>query len=123
MITMQEMDPIVGISDQLSDSSAEPVVLVNVFHVSAEDVPSLLAAWKADAEYFKTQPGYISTQLHRGIAGSTTFLNRAVWESISQFRAAFSSPEFRERLSAYPDSATGSPHLFRRVAVDGLCIA
>jgi hypothetical protein len=29
----------------------------------------------------KQQPGFISTQLHRGTAGSTTLVNVAVWES------------------------------------------
>lgn len=37
--------------------------------------PALLQAWENDANWMKQQPGYISTQLHRGIAGSTVFLN------------------------------------------------
>ena len=53
----------------------------------------------------------ISTQLHRGIAGSTTFINVAEWESIEAFRAAASKPEFQASLSGYPDSAVASPHL------------
>ena len=34
-----------------------------------------------EAEKFKEQPGFISTQLHKGIGGSATFINYAVWES------------------------------------------
>ncbi|HEU0200815.1 MAG TPA: antibiotic biosynthesis monooxygenase [Burkholderiaceae bacterium] len=40
----------------------------------------------------KRQPGNISTQLHRGVAGSCVFLNYAAWESVDHFRAAFTHP-------------------------------
>jgi hypothetical protein len=49
------------------------------------------------------------------------FLNYAVWESVAAFRAAFSQPEFQQALSKYPDSAVASPHLFRKIAVPGVC--
>ena len=65
----------------------------------------------------KRQPGYISTQLHRGIAGSTVLMNYAVWESVAQFRAAFNHPEFEAALDQYPSSAIASPHLFTRLSV------
>jgi heme-degrading monooxygenase HmoA len=32
----------------------------------------------------KQQPGFISTQLHRGTAGSTTYVNVAVWNPLSR---------------------------------------
>lgn len=123
MIKLEEMDRVVSIRDQIRDASPEPVVLANVFTVAPEDVDALLEAWKDDANYFKAQPGLISTQLHRGIAGSCTFLNYAIWESVAAFRAAFGNPVFQSKLAAYPDSATGSPHLFRKMAVEGLCVA
>jgi heme-degrading monooxygenase HmoA len=71
----------------------------------------------------KRQPGFISTQLHRAIGESPTYLNYAVWETNAHFRAAFSHPEFRAKLSAYPASATAAPHLFQKVAVSGICVA
>jgi len=49
-----------------------------VFTVAEADIPALLTAWAADASWMKKQPGYISTQWHRGIAGSTVFLNYAI---------------------------------------------
>ena len=73
------------------------------------------------ADQLKT--GFISTQLHRGIAGSGTFLNYAVWQSVAHFRAAFAEPEFRARLADYPETATVSPHLFHKVEVSGICVA
>jgi heme-degrading monooxygenase HmoA len=118
-----EMATAVTLVDQLGDRDDGPVVLFNVLTAPPEDVDRLLAAWAADAGLMKRQPGFISTQLHRGIAGSNAFLNNAVWESVGQFRAAFTNPEFQARLSAYPDGVTVSPHLFRPVAMPGICVA
>jgi heme-degrading monooxygenase HmoA len=117
-----EMDQTVTLADQLKDEGGA-VVLVNTFVVPPEEADRLLAAWAADAAIMKRQPGFISTQLHRGVAGSGAFLNYAVWESTAHFRAAFANPEFRARLGEYPENATASPHLFRPVAVPGICVA
>lgn len=123
MLELRELDEVVSILDQLKDESTEPVVLINVFHVVPEQSDALISAWADDARYFKAQAGFISAQLHRGITGSGTFLSYAVWESVSAFRAAFASPTFQAKLGHYPDSATGAPHLFRKMAVGGLCVA
>lgn len=122
MSKFAEMDRTVTLADQLKDEGG-PMVLVNTFVVPPEDADRLLAVWAADAAIMKRQPGFISTQLHRGIAGSGTFLNYAVWETVGHFRAAFINPEFRARLAEYPESVTASPHLFRSVAVPGTCVA
>jgi heme-degrading monooxygenase HmoA len=122
MPTFLEMDRTVTLADQLKDEG-ESVVLINTFVVPPAEADALLAAWTADAEIMKRQPGFVSTQLHRGIAGSGTFLNYAVWDSVAAFRAAFTNPEFQARLADYPASATASPHLFRTVAVPGICAA
>ena len=119
MIKMYEMDEHVSIRDQLGDASGAPVVLVNVFPVLPDEIDGLIAAWTDDAHHFKAQSGFISAQLHRGIAGSTTFMNYAVWQNF----AAFSDPEFQAKLKNHPDSATRRPHLFRKMTVDGLCAA
>lgn len=68
------------------------------------------------------KPGYISTQLHRGIAGSSTFLNTAVWETVAAFRGAFGDPDFQSTFERYPDTTVASPHLFQKPAVPGICI-
>jgi heme-degrading monooxygenase HmoA len=123
MLNLQELDRHVSIREQIADQSTEPVVLVNVFHVEPEQTDALIAAWADDARFFKAQPGFISTQLHRGIGGSGTFLNYAVWESVASFRTAFANPLFQSKLKQYPDGTTGSPHLFRKTAVEGICVA
>jgi heme-degrading monooxygenase HmoA len=120
VLNLRPLDEHVPIQQQLS-AIASPAVLINIFTVARADVDALLAAWEHDANWMKKQPGYISTQLHRGIGGSCTFLNYAVWESVEQFRAAFTNPEFRAALAAYPSSVVATPHLFAKVAVANLC--
>ncbi len=121
MLKRVEMDEQVSIAGQLSEEVG-PVILMNTFHVAPEDVEALLEAWAKDAGYLKTKPGFISTQLHRGIAGSCTFLNQAVWESVEAFRNAFGDPAFQTGFARYPDSTVASPHLFQKVAVPGICV-
>lgn len=122
MLALQPLDIRVPIEAQLG-ASQSPVVLINLFTVEPADVDTLLRAWEHDANWMKQQPGYISTQLHRGIAGSCVFLNQAVWESVAHFRVAFTHPDFASALAAYPASAVARPHLFTRVAVPNLCTA
>lgn len=121
MLELRPLDQNVPIFQQVQ-SDVSPVVLVNIFQVAEEDVEALLKAWEADANWMKLQPGYISTQLHQGIAGSRVFLNYALWESVAHFRAAFNHPEFKQALGNYPSSVVASPHLFTRLAVPNLCV-
>jgi len=121
MLQLKPLDPITPIFQQLG-TEVSPVVLVNIFQVAEADVPSLLKAWEADANWMKQQPGYISTQLHQGIGGSTVFMNYAIWESVAYFRAAFNHPDFKAALAHYPSSAVASPHLFTRLAIPNLCV-
>jgi heme-degrading monooxygenase HmoA len=121
MVALVEMDEKVSIQDQLEDTGG-PVILINRFTVKADQADQLVRAWANDAAWMKQQAGFISAQLHRGIAGSGVFLNYAVWESTAHFRAAFLNPEFKARLSQYPSSSIVSPHLFRKIAVSGICV-
>lgn len=122
MSMLRPLDPAFPIQRQL-ELDANAVVLVNVFTLDKVDEQTFLQAWQDDAAFMKRQPGFISTQLHRAIGESPTFLNYAIWESTADFRAAFTHPEFRAKLSTYPSSAVASPHLFQKVAVPGICVA
>ena len=121
MIKFIEMDENITLSDQMEENGG-PVILINKFNVKSEDIDQLMKAWAADAAYFKQQPGFISAQLHRGIGGSCVFVNYAVWESTQLFKNAANKPEFKSKLVEYPDSATASPHLFKKVAVPEICV-
>jgi heme-degrading monooxygenase HmoA len=71
----------------------------------------------------KQRPGFISTQLYRGTAGSSTIINAAVWGSARALGEALHSPEFQARIADYPSSATAGPHVFQKVAVPGIRVA
>jgi quinol monooxygenase YgiN len=120
-VTIEEMDDRVALVEQLQ-RDAGPIVLINRFNVGRDDVGRFLDVWPADAAFMKRQPGFISTQLHRGIAGSTTFVNTAVWESARALGAALAAPEFQAQTANYPDGTRAAPHVFQRLAVPGICV-
>ena len=122
MSLLRPLDPTFPIERQLA-VDAGPVVLVNVITLDKADEQAFLQTWRDDALFMKQQPGFISTQLHRAIGENPTYFNYAVWESTADYRAAFTHPEFRAKLSAHPPSTVASPHLFQKVAVPGICIA
>lgn len=122
MARIEELDKTVSLADQMQNEEG-PVVLINLFTVDTEDEKALLEAWSHDADFMKAQPGYISTQLHQGIAGSSTFVNYAIWQDVKSFRDAFTHPEFQRRIADYPESAVARPHLLRKLAVENHCVA
>jgi quinol monooxygenase YgiN len=115
---LREVDERVTYTQQLQEDSG-PVVLINQFSVAPEDVERFLEVWADNAALTKQQPGFISMQLHRGTAGSTTFCLVAVWESAK----ALLSPEFQALADGYPDSTVAAPDVFKKVAVAGICVA
>lgn len=120
MTQIIELDDAVSFRAQLTEPGTEPVVLVNVFHVPPDEVDSFVGRWAEGARGLKNKKGFVSTQLHRGIAGSTTFLNYAVWETVADYRAAIEAPDTRAELQKQGGSGTASPHLFRKIEVAGL---
>ena len=122
MPQLVEMDRHVSLFEQMEQQQVGSVVLINTFTVEPEEADRLQQAWASDAAFMKQQPGFISTQLHRGIGGSCVFFNYAVWESVEDFKRAFSNPEFQAKMKDYPPSAAASPHLVRKVAVAGICV-
>ncbi|MFO0837574.1 MAG: antibiotic biosynthesis monooxygenase family protein [Phycisphaerae bacterium] len=122
MPLLRPLDPAFPIERQIEIDTG-PVVLVNVFMLPQADEQAFLTAWQEDAVYMKQQPGFVSTQLHRAIGENPSYLNYAVWESTAHFRAAFTNPGFRAKLSNYPSAAVATPHLFQKVAVPGVCVS
>ena len=122
MSMLRPLDPAFAIERQLA-VDASLVILVNIFSLDKADEQAFLQAWQDDALFMKQQLGFISTQLHRAIGESPCYLNYAIWETTAHFRAAFTNPGFRAKLSVYPSSAVATPHLFQKVAVTGVCVA
>ena len=127
MVKIVELDEKVTLSTQLEgdgggSGNGGAVILLNKFTVQPEDVDEFLRVFKATTKVMKQQPGFISAQLHRGIAGSSTFFNYAVFESAEHFKQAFNTPEFRSTMATLPPSTVMSPHLFKKVAVPNICV-
>lgn len=120
MVKFDEMDEKVTLDKQLKEN-VSPVILINKFNVKPEEADQFLKAWADDAAYFKSQPGFISAQLHRGIGGSGVFVNYAVWESSMHLKRALNNIDLESILSDYPSSTVVSPHIFKKVSVPGIC--
>jgi heme-degrading monooxygenase HmoA len=121
MVKIVEMDENITLKAQLEEDVGS-VILLNKFTVKPEDVDQFLKIFAATTEIFKQQPGFISTQLDRGIGHSTTFFNYVIWESAEHFKRAFDRPEFRSRMADLLPNVVMSPHLFKKVAVPGICV-
>jgi quinol monooxygenase YgiN len=122
MVKLVEMDERVGIFTQMEEDVG-PVILINKFSVDPKEFDQFLKGYAIDNEKFKQQPGFISTQLYKGIGGSGTFVNYAVWESAAHFKRAVNNVmNPNDRMSAFPASTVASPHLFKKVAVQGICV-
>ena len=108
----------------MQDEVSGPVIIISKFNVESNDVDQFLKGWEEDATEFKKQPGLVSVQLHKGIGKSSIFINYAVWESLKHYKDAFNKvvgSNMQSLLSKYPDSLVVSPHLFKKIAVPGIC--
>jgi quinol monooxygenase YgiN len=121
MVKLGEIDKYVTLKRQLEEDIG-PFVLINSYSVDPKEVDEFVKAFAAVSEAFKHQPGYISAQLHRGIAGSGTFVNYSVWESMAEYRKTFTNDEVKASLNKFPPSTVAYPHLFTKVAVPGICV-
>jgi quinol monooxygenase YgiN len=122
LVKLVDMDEKVSFFSQMEDENVGPIIVVNKFNMKPEEVNQFLRTWAAESEIMRRQPGVISAQLHRGITGSCVFINYAIWESTKHLKRAFNNPEFQSKLREFPDYMVASPHLFKRVAVHGICL-
>jgi heme-degrading monooxygenase HmoA len=100
MVKLVEMDEKIVLNTQLEEHVGT-VILLNTFTVNPEDVDRFLKVFAATTAIMKQQPGFVSAQLHRGIAGSRIFFNYVLWESAEHFKRAFNSPEFRSSVPIF----------------------
>jgi quinol monooxygenase YgiN len=70
------------------EENVSPVILIEKINVDPEEFDLFLKAWAEETNKFKKQPGFILTQLYKGIGGSGTFIVYAVWESAEHFKMA-----------------------------------
>ncbi len=89
MAKFVEIDERVKFKDQIEEKEIKgSAILINNFNVQPHKVEQFLKDWTEDTANFKQQPGFISTQLHKGIEKSSVLINYAVWESIEHYKEA-----------------------------------
>jgi quinol monooxygenase YgiN len=121
MTKVIEMDEKVSLGKQLQQEAGD-VVLIITFIVEPEDEDKFVKTWASAAEISKKTSGVISAQLHKGIAGSRVWISTHVFESTEAIRQQYSNPDFPKKLSEYPDRIVTSSHVFKKVAVPGICV-
>jgi quinol monooxygenase YgiN len=126
MAKFVEMDERIKFKDQTDEKIEGPVILINKFNVHPDKLQEFLNDWADDAIAFKRQQGFVSAQLHKGVGKSSVFVNYAVWDSMEHYKQAVNkilfSSEPQSRLLKYDDKSLEiSPHLFKKVAVPGIC--
>jgi heme-degrading monooxygenase HmoA len=117
-----DLDPSTPLSSQFQTKTG-PIVLINTIIVPRENMEEFLTIYREDAAFMKGSPGLISTQLHRGTADSQLLVNVAIWESTEALFTAYTQPEFQKAAGKYPEGVTAYPHIFEKVAVEGVCVA
>jgi heme-degrading monooxygenase HmoA len=122
MTTMENLDPSTPLMAQLREQTG-PIVVVNTLFVPREYTKQFLANWQHESAFMKSRPGFISAQLHQGTGGSQLFANVAVWESTEALARTHAEPEFRQRVSHGIDGMVVYPHIYQKIAVDGICVA
>ena len=116
-----ELDDRITFRQQL-EHNIGPVVLMSTFLVPPDQVDNFMEGFKKQFAIMRKQPGLISAQLHRGIAGSSLFMNYIIWESVDAFRRGYELPEFQAQLKQYPAGTVVSASFFQRVAVPGMSL-
>src|SRR3546814_19614540 len=79
---------------------------------------ALLKGWTERAEMMLKQPGLISVQMHRGIAGASILASYVVWESLEAYRAGQAQPDGHDDLEKI--DLTMYPVLVQKIAIPGI---
>ncbi|MFQ5471223.1 MAG: antibiotic biosynthesis monooxygenase family protein [Gammaproteobacteria bacterium] len=84
------------------------IIVINPFEVPQGREEEALSMWESFADYFRKQPGYISTRLRRAINPDAKFyfVNVAEWESQAAFQAALENPDLAEVAYLPPTANT-----------------
>lgn len=116
MAQIQSLDPHTPMFAQFNERTG-PIVLANTFFVPKQGTEAFLALFRRQAEFMKTQPGFVSLQMHKGTADSQLLINIAVWESTEALATAFGRPEFQRMAAQASDDIVSYPHIFEQIDV------
>jgi hypothetical protein len=63
--------------------------LMSTFLVAPDQIDNVLGGFRKQFAIIRKQPGLISAQLHRCVAGSSLFMNYIVWEWVDDFKRGY----------------------------------
>jgi heme oxygenase (mycobilin-producing) len=93
------------------------VILINPFEVYGGQEGEARILWDMAADFFRKQPGFISTRLHQAIVPWARFylINVAEWESAQLYEAPLKSEEYRKLAERFKEVARYYPGLYEVV--------
>ena len=108
--------------NNLQDEDAGPIIVMNKFHVNPQEVDEFLQVFTKTTETFKQQPGFISAQPAFGESLAVPHSLIISFGNLAHFKQAFDRPEFKSNMAKVLPNTVMSPHLFKKVAVPGICV-
>ncbi|MDJ0718998.1 MAG: antibiotic biosynthesis monooxygenase family protein [Prochloraceae cyanobacterium] len=90
------------------------IIVINPFEIPKGQEERALAMWDNFAKYFRRQPGFVSSKLHRAINPNARFhiVTVAEWASQDHFMAALKNPEFQRIKETSTDYYPNYPELY-----------
>lgn len=91
------------------------IMVINPIEIPKGKEAQALAIWDTYAAYFRKQPGYIGTKLHRSVDPKAKFhlINVAEWESGEAFMKALTSDEIKKIGEGFPKDMPHYPSMYQ----------
>ncbi len=94
--------------------AADEAIVINPIEVPKGKEELALKIWDKYATYFRKQPGYLGTKLHKSGDPKAKFryINIAKWKSASDFIKALNNPEIKKIGEGFPKDMPHYPSIY-----------
>ena len=95
--------------------AADEILVINPIVVPEGKEAKALEIWDSYAVYFRKQPGYIGTKLHKSIDPKAKFhyINVATWKTADDFMKALNSEEIKKIGNGFPKDMPHFPSMYQ----------
>lgn len=95
-------------------SFAETIMVINPIEVPKGKEKQALEIWDTYANYFRVQPGYLGTKLHKALDSKAKFhyINIAEWKSAEDFLTALNSEKLKKLGKGFPEDMPHYPSIY-----------
>ena len=95
--------------------AVDNIIVINSIVVPEGKEAKALEIWDSYAEYFRKQPGYIDTKLHKSLDPKAKFhfINVATWKSADDFMKALNSDEIKKIGEGFPQDMPHYPSMYQ----------